>query len=164
MNLLLLSGFNPFNLDSWRIDRFYKNYCSPRKRNWTVRDYQFIIDYYTSHHNTQPYVLSCHSDGGTLAHMVSSRDDRCVGIHCHAAIFKAPEKLRKVPILLTYNSYDLTTMGFQTKRAYDYYLSNGYDVMCFEFPRNFSLLGHGYCTCVDVFKLWCLNKFNYKVQ
>ena len=164
MNLLLLSGFNPFDLDSWRIDRFYNNYCSPRKRNWTSRDYQFVLDYYTSCHDAAPYVVSCHSDGGTIGHEIANSDNRCLGLHCHAAFFRPPKTHRKIPILLTYNRWDLTTMGLQTRRAYDFYVGYGYDVLCFELPRNNSFLGHAYCTCVDVFKLWCLNKLNYIVQ
>lgn len=155
MNILCLSGFNPLNLQSWKICRYYKDSqtCCPDKRNWTASDMQFVMDYYTGQYESEPYVITAHSDGGTIAHRLAAVDGRCIGLHVHSGLFRRPIVARKIPVLLTSCHRDITGMGMQTAKAYRFYVSSGVSVVNKVLPR-VSWHGHDYQPSIPVFREW----------
>lgn len=165
INLFLISGFNPFNLNEWRIDQYYKNAYSPRKNNWTLADIDYALDWYTCKYGDDKYILSCHSDGGTIAHTIAHTDDRCLGLHCHSALYTKEKSVRNIPILFTNSRYDLTGMGLVTNRAYKYYnkiMPNG-NVEKKVLKRT-DMLGHAYEPSVPMFADWCKRRFNLSID
>lgn len=168
LRLLLISGFNPFGLESWGIDKYYVDYCAPKRNNWTIKDIDYVMDYYTAQFEDDNYIISCHSDGGTVAHYIANYDSRCVGLHCHAAVFLKPEIVRDIPILLTNNAFDLTGMGFCSLRAYRFYRAHQKDVEYFRLPRGGSsfnkYFGHNYDNCIPTFRAWCMQNFNLNIE
>lgn len=159
--LLLLSGFNPFNLKEWRIDKFYDgDYVSPIKANWKKDDVDFALSKYNGIFPEDPYIISCHSDGGTIAHQIAHSDDRCIGLHCHSASFTKEKTIRNIPVLFTNNRFDLTGMGIVTSFANNYYKKRMDDVEKRVLRRDF-WHGHGYGPAVQAFRAWCSRKFNF---
>ena len=152
MNVVCLSGFNPCNIDSWKINQYHPYAVHlPQKRNWTRRDLEYVANWYTAHYGNEPYVLTCHSDGGTIAHELAHTDERCVGLHAHAALFFRPKQLRSIPVLLTWNAWDLTGMGLVSRYALSYYLDHISEITSLKhiIYDHSAFNSHTYTTCVE---------------
>lgn len=163
VKLLLLSGFNPFGFEDWYLDRYYGNSCCPKKRNWTTRDVGYIRDYYTDQFGDEEYIISSHSDGGTPSYKLAFSDERCRGLHCHAASF-TKEKPRDIPLLITSNIGDLTGMHRKSNKAAEYYKSAFIGMS--NQPRQAAFckdtfIGHEYYTCISLFIQWCKQHFDW---
>ena len=161
VRLFLISGFNPFDKDSFRIDKYYKDYTSPRKKNWTKKDVEYAIAWYNTKYGNDPYVLSCHSDGGTIAHQIAHSDTRCIGLHCHSAFFTKEKYLRDIPVLFTTCCADFTGMGLVTRLAYRYYKDRLNKKPKLRVIKKSSLFRHSYGPCIPTFTKWCKKNFNF---
>ena len=163
MNLLLLSGFNPFNLPSWKLDRFFRGACCPPKRNWSIWDDKYALQYYKAQHGDEPFILIAHSDGGTVAHKIAATQHNCIGLACHSAVFIKPPQQRTLPVLLTSCRLDLTGMGVCTTRAYNYYQKYNQQTIQASLPRK-SWHGHDFEPCLPFLVEWCKGYFKYDLS
>jgi hypothetical protein len=157
--MFLLSGFNPFDMDSIRLDKYYKNASSPRKRNWTKKDTRFALDWYDKKYGDTPYIISCHSDGGTIAYQIAYSDKRCLGLHCHAALFTKEKKIRDIPVLLTACWFDFTGMGLSTRLAYNYYKDKVSNISVNIIRSN--PFSHSYEPSIPILSDWCKQNFGF---
>jgi len=151
MKVMALSGYNPFNIDKWKIHHHHPGSYTYDKSNWKRGDEELVLYDYSIRYSNEPFVITCHSDSGQIGCAIAATDHRCVGLHLHAASWIEVDI--PVPLLITRNRWDLTGMGWAAQSAYNHFDSY-HPCLTYQILPRTTWHGHEYDTAVSPFNVW----------
>lgn len=160
-NIVGLKGFSRWGA----IDQYFDNGFFPSKRNWKQSDFREVAIATRGEMGDRDYILVCFSDGGTIGHNLAHFDGNCVGLIAHSATFKPPNcELRNIPTLILSTHWDITGMGRESDRAYEYYRKNNPDqwIEKVRLDRK-TWHGHEFANGLHVMGLWVLYTFGMRL-